>query len=334
MNIFKNEVGRPSNETIRKRRVLVITFVVIGICLISGIVYGVSNYFGSNLHSKNKNAVYYVGKQYYADISTKRRDHLHTFFACPSGYTFDSSYRCIKSKTFTLSYLRNKNINTNAEARNYCTRNMYDGVSNVRLTYPSRIRKKLTFTCYKITTPEGYWASYYNQNEVASNIMSACGGGSKTLRNGGCLPSTISMVFTSLGKSYNPTSVNSYARNLCSGTTCSNGGYKICDSGSFHVQLVNKLASYRGLRVYDVASSSDLDKKLKSGKCAGVAALRSGCRGSYCYRTGHFVAVYPSDVNGRVYVSDPWDRNKMLVSETASNIISYTQAREVKVVCR
>ena len=341
MKLFKNDVGRPSNETLRKRKMLITVFVLLGVFIVGGLVYGISIIFANDLSSKSKNAQVrqpsYVGKQYYANLSTKRRDHSYTYLACPNGYVFDANLNCkTKYVSYYTTYSSKTSFNSSTEATRLCRNYGYTRATNVKLTYPSRTTKKLTFTCSmsKVNGEvEGYYAPYYNQNEVASTIMSACNS-SKTLRNGGCLPSSIAMTFSALGKSYTPQSVNNYAKSICRGSSCVSGGYQICSSGSFYVQLANKLANYRGLRVYDIGSSSNLDAKLKTGKCVGIAALRKGCSGSYCYNTGHFVAVFASDVSGRVYVSDPWDRNKMIVSESASNIIRYTQANEVKVVCR
>lgn len=79
MGLFKNDVGRPSNETIRKRRQIYVVIVLALVALVGvGVTYTVSYFktnYGASVSSTSKNA---IGKK-----------ELHTLFLVqPLKYQF------------------------------------------------------------------------------------------------------------------------------------------------------------------------------------------------------------------------------------------------------
>ena len=56
MNLFKNNVGRPSNETLKKRRIIYCTIAITVLILIVGCVFYVKNNFFGEVGGVSKNA--------------------------------------------------------------------------------------------------------------------------------------------------------------------------------------------------------------------------------------------------------------------------------------
>lgn len=56
MSLFKNEVGRPSNETLKKRKIVIASIIAVIILLIGGVSFFVVRRLG-NIDGSSKNAV-------------------------------------------------------------------------------------------------------------------------------------------------------------------------------------------------------------------------------------------------------------------------------------
>ena len=360
MSLLKNEVGRPSNELKTKRRMLLFVVILISVAFFGTIGYIMySNIKEEVVEGISKNVATtdasLIGKEFAVSVYPSSDKNFSGYVVkCPSGYKIRSDGNCTKANTttkfFSFSYRGNVTL-ARANASSKCNENGYSSYKNFNY---NKTLNRVSFTCYDVIKKSAslYVVRYYNQREVNSTINSACGGGVKKLSAGGCLPSASAMVFSTLkDSSYTPTTINSKAKTLINnsrnkssltsnkyckttGDCYSSAGNKICSSSSYYVQLVNELSKSYGLNYYDVSNSSTADSYLKSGKCMGIAALRSNCSLRGCYSVGHFVSFFPSERSGYAHLSDPWNRNNKAVETSIRSIINSTQSGYVKIVCK
>ena len=373
MKIFKNSVGRPSNETIQKRKIIVIIIVAVSIVCLGAVGYTVFNAISNPpIEGAKKNAYIaknWVGKNFVVDIDPSKNSKFSATIAkCPNGYHFSNQLDCVKAdqSTRNLSYTYTCSIITAISNSSSKCKNL--GYNNYRDFKYDKTKKKITVTCYnpiRKNVERMFLASYYNQKEISSSVMSVCGGGSRKLKDAGCLPSASAMVFVSLyGGAVTPVSVNDKAKQLIANYDSKNkkinnnpltsNGYcakgkncytttknKVCDSDgdSFYASVLNDFTSLYKLNLYDLNSASKVDSYLKIAKCMGIAALnpkskKTPCNITGCYGSGHFVAFFPSEDAGYAYLSDPWDRNNKAVKVLISDIIKYSQNSHVRVICK
>ena len=362
MGLKKNNVSSPSNETKEKKSFLLVIIILICVAFFGTIGYVMYiNIMDSSVEGSNKNAVVknsvLVGKEFGVELSSANDKYFSAFvMKCPSGYKLRSDGKCTKattsSKTFTFKY-RGTTSGARVYASNKCKDNGYSSYKN--FSY-SQGFQSINVTCYGIiqkNVETSLSVRYYNQREIDGSVNSTCGGGSKKLSSGGCLPSATAMTFGTLknSSSYSPTVINTKAKSLInnnknkyslttnkyckSSSNCySSRGNQICSGSSYYVQLVDELAKEYGMNVYNVSDASVADKYLKTGKCMGIAALESGCYLKGCYSSRHFVAFFPNEKSGYAYLSDPWNRNYKAVETGVKSIINSTQSGYVKIVCK
>lgn len=310
MSLLRNKIGRPSNDFIKKRKLIYIVIILISVAIFTGTGLLVSNYFRySRIDALSKNAVTLkVRKKIYstksqATVTTKNKATVIN--GCPKNYVHYGTNTCIKKTTpikqdvsLTLQYTlkNNQSWNKAAPSRKVleqiaqinCNNKGYRYAKNVKYSFNSNVWEKrvytVTATCSELTSKH-YVSStkitvpYYNQKDYYS-IASACGGGNLSAK--GCLPTSGAMIFSALtGKTITPKTMNSYADSLlgnCSGTCYkkaeSGQNVQICDGNSYYVDFLKVYASNNG-KIFkeNVRTASVIDAAVKTGKCVGVAPL-------------------------------------------------------------
>ena len=349
--LFKNGVGRPSNKTLRNRKIFIASAVVVVLLLICTSTYV---FFNRDVEGSSKNAT--SGRiQFYSYVYKNSKNKNSSFqlaSGCPVGFFHTSDDYCAKTTSSSKSYsvFRYNNGIDYMYVKRYCSDNGYSSYKNVKYSFPY-----LRFTCQniiKVKASELVVPYYYQRNY--RDYSSACGGGN--LSGKGCMPTSAAIVFSALsGEEKTPVWFNEYYKKLlngCSNSNCKVSNFQVCtydyknNNPSYYAEALELYASNNGYQ-YETRSASTkakisseakyLDEKLKTGKCMGIVALRTkseGCKGSYCYSVGHFVVMSGNSTSGKVYILDPYDNNYVFVEESASNIISYAQGQKYRIFCK
>ena len=95
MKLFKNSVGRPSNEVLKKRKVFIAVIVTLGVALIGGgTFFGIKYFSNSGIKSFDKNASVTLSKK----VRIERKGTRVTSYRCTRDegniYKKNSGYRC------------------------------------------------------------------------------------------------------------------------------------------------------------------------------------------------------------------------------------------------
>ena len=126
MKLFKNEVGRPSNETLKKRKMVIVGVVVLVICLaIGGGIFVKKAFFSNGIEGAGKNASSgFYCKIHNAYGNTKKLKGLSTIYTygeCHSNpvkfssittYYMDKNNKTIYAPMTVATGFNNRTVNT------------------------------------------------------------------------------------------------------------------------------------------------------------------------------------------------------------------------------
>ena len=330
MKLFKNEVGRPSNETIKKRRIIVISSIFVFIFLLAGGVFLLTSGSTSELSAGIGNSGLDNFKISY-DSKTKKT----TVMGCPSGYAIYNNKKCVKDipethMVKTLLY---------STANKKCKKLGYTGADKKKIRVRDPGKVPTTYYACKSraeTNINILNIPYYNQGDYSD--YSRCGGGN--LPKKGCNPTSAAMIFSALlGKTLTPSDMNNTAKNYSD----------VCSGNSYTVNFLKKYAANNNIHPETVDGGDDNNKKkpskktqvnyiynkLKTGKCVGAVALKAGCKLDSCYsNAGHFMMFYVSETSGYAYYNDPGHRNLVKKKTTIQSILDASQSYHIELFCR
>ena len=122
MKLFKNEVGRPSNDTLKKRKMVIIGVVVLVICLvIGGGILVKKAFFTNSIEGANKNA---SSKFYCKIFNTYGECHSNPVkFSSITTYYMDNKGKTIYSTMTVATGFNNRTVNTRMDfSNNYIDR--------------------------------------------------------------------------------------------------------------------------------------------------------------------------------------------------------------------